>query len=100
MNDLKEGRKLNKGRYLMATRAIHKLGDISSDEPDICHVYAETDDDWIGSWVTGLGFFNIHFPKETTRALNDEELARYKKQHIAMGDLDMGTILPQDYVEG
>ena len=26
-------------KYMMATKAIHKIGDISRPEPDICHIY-------------------------------------------------------------
>ena len=30
--------RLEKPKYMMATTAIHKLGDISSDTPDLCRV--------------------------------------------------------------
>jgi len=69
-------------KYMMATTAIHKLGDISSDEPDLCRVSEETETDYIGSWVTGFGFFGVKFPKETTRELTAEEIEKYNKMHI------------------
>lgn len=92
-------RALDKSRYMMATIAIHKLGNISSDVPDLCRIYAETDNDWVGSWVTGFGFFDVYFPKATTRSLNEQELAKFKNQHIAISDMDLGTAVPQDYIE-
>jgi len=68
-------KKMNK--YMMATTAIHKLGDISRDEIDICYVHNETTTHYIGSWVTGLGFVEVLFPKETTRDLTNEEIEKY-----------------------
>lgn len=67
-----------KGRHMMATTAIHKLGDISRDEPDLCIVYKEDEENYIGNWVEGFGFIEVKFPKETTRPLTEEE----KKSHI------------------
>lgn len=66
-------------KYMMATTAIHKLGDISSDGPDICRVSEEDEGNYYGSWVTGFGFFGVRFPKETTRDLTSDEIERYKK---------------------
>ena len=73
-------------RYMMATTAIHKLGDISRDTPDICSVYAEEGEDWIGAWVTGLGFFDVRFPKATTRELTEEEKATYRAASFQISD--------------
>lgn len=81
-------------RYMMATKAIHQLGDISSDEPDLCYVYSEEGDDYVGRWATGLGFFNVKFPKATTRDLTDEEYEKFSKQHIGMSGMDLGTAVP------
>jgi len=72
-------------KYMIATKAIHKLGDISSDEPDLCYVYEEHEDYYIGSWVTGFGFIRVKFPKETTRELTKEEVEYYNKQRIQIG---------------
>lgn len=65
--------------YMMATTAIHQLGDISSDTPDLCVVHSEDEDNYIGNWVTGFGFINVKFPKSTTRPLTAEEKDRYSK---------------------
>lgn len=66
-------------KYMMATKAIHQLGDISSDTPDICRVHEEHDEHYVGEWVTGLGFINVKFPKETTRNLTEDEIEKYSK---------------------
>ena len=64
---------------MMATKAIHNLGDISRDIPDLCYINTEDDDNYIGGWVSGFGFINVKFPKNTTRELTPEE---YKKYHL------------------
>ena len=60
-------------KYMMATKAIHQLGDISSNTPDLCMITNEDESDYIGNWVAGLGFIGVRFPKETTRELTQEE---------------------------
>ena len=72
--------------YMMATQATHKTGDISSDEPDLCYIEKEDGDNYVGHWVTGFGFINVEFPKETTRKLTGEEIAHYNEQYIHLGD--------------
>lgn len=72
-------------RYLMGTKAYHQLGDISRDEFDLFRASGETDDYYIGSWVTGFGFFNVCFPKETSRELTKEEKEKYNKIYIQIG---------------
>jgi len=71
--------------YMMATHAFHLLGDISSGEPDLCSIYGETKGYYIGSWITGYGFFNVMFPKSTTRPLNDDEVDYWSGRHVAIG---------------
>ena len=72
-------------KYMMATKAIHKLGDISSDDPDLCQVTEEDDENYYGAWITGFGFINVKFPKETTRELTKEEIEHYNKMSIQIG---------------
>ena len=72
-------------RHMMATTAIHQLGDISRDEPDLCVIEHEEGDNYIGAWVTGFGFFNVKFPKTTTRELTDDEAEHFGKQAIQIG---------------
>lgn len=71
-------------KYMMATTAIHQLGDISSPDPDICIISSEDADNYIGSWVFGIGFFNVKFPKATTRELTPDEVERYNGTKLAM----------------
>ena len=73
-------------KYMMATKAIHKLGDISSDEPDLCFIREETGKHYIGNWVTGFGFINVKFPKETTRNLTKKEVEHYNKMSIRINN--------------
>jgi len=84
---IKEMKKLEEPKYLMGTKAYHLLGDISSDEPDILYVSFETEKYYIGSWITGFGFFNVCFPKETTRELTKEEYNKYNKMYIQIGSM-------------
>jgi len=74
-------------RYMMATQAIHAVGNISRDEPSLAIVYRETERDWIGEWATGMGFVNVRFPKETTRELTDAEKAFYRTKLLEVGGM-------------
>lgn len=78
-------------KYMMATTAIHQLGNISSDVPDLCVVHKEDGDDYVGNWVTGLGFIGVRFPKSTTRELTTEEHQRYNGQRLSMYGCHTGT---------
>jgi hypothetical protein len=69
-------------KYMMATTAIHQLGDISSTAPDLCRVTSEDEENYIGMWVEGIGFFGVKFPKATTRDLTAEEIEKYNKMSI------------------
>lgn len=83
------GKKINK--YMMATKAEHMLGDISRDNPSLCYICEEENDNYIGSWVTGFGFIGVMFPKETTRDLTEEEIKYWNKGGIQIGS---GPIIP------
>ena len=71
-------------RYMMATKATHKLGDLSSEKPDICMIHHEDDENYIGEWVFGFGFIEVKFPKETTRELTAEEKKRYNGTFVSL----------------
>lgn len=73
-------------KYMMATKAYHKLGEISSDVPDLCVVRRETETDWYGSWVTGFGFVDVRFPKETTRELTTDEIDSYNAMYVQIAN--------------
>ncbi len=59
----------------MGTTAIHQLGDISRDQPDYFHVDGGDDENWYGQWLTGFGFINVAFPKDSVREMTDDERA-------------------------
>lgn len=63
-----------KRRYMMATTAIHILGDISRTPSDLCVVFQEDEENFYGNWVTGFGFVNVKFPKLTTTELTEKEI--------------------------
>lgn len=84
------------GRYMMATRAIHKLGDISRDKPDLCWVRDEDDEAYIGAWVAGFGYLNVRFPKSTTRELTAEERERFDGSQLVMGNRPLSRIRIND----
>ena len=79
-------------KYMIATTAIHKMGDISReidpDEPmeNLCRVTEEYDDEYRGMWVLGLGFFGVKFPKETTRELTQEEIDYCNTKSVAINN--------------
>jgi hypothetical protein len=77
--------------YLMATTAYHLMGDISREKPDLCTVHAEDADNYYGSWVLGMGFFGVQFPKATTRLPTEEEKVYWESQHIVMFGSQSGT---------
>lgn len=79
-------------KYMMATKAYHKLGDISSDTPDLCIVDDCDDNNYIGNWVYGYGFIDVKFPKETTRELTPEEVEEYHGSLYYIGGSLMGAI--------
>lgn len=72
-------------RYMMATKAIYKLGNISRDTPDLCSVHEEDKENYIGNWITGFGFVEVKFPKNTTRELTDEEKDKYNGKQFVIG---------------
>ena len=69
-------------KYQMATIAYHQLGNISNDTPDLCSVNAETEEYYVGSWIYGLGFFNVLFPKITTRDLTEEDHEKFDNTYV------------------
>lgn len=82
-------------RYMMATRAATSSGtDISRDEPGLAIVYGETERYYVGEWVTGLGFINVRFPKDTTRELTEAEKARYRGKLIRVGGMTRPILIP------
>jgi hypothetical protein len=58
--------------------------DISRDDPDYFWVDEVDDDNYIGRWVTGFGFINVRFPKETSRELTDEEFEWFLAHPVSL----------------
>ena len=71
-------------KYMMATKAIHQLGDISSEIPDLCFIHSEDEENYIGNWVIGV-FTNVKFPKETTRELIKDEINYWNSVTLRIG---------------
>lgn len=69
-------------KYMIATTAIHKLGDISRPGSDLCVVKSETEKNYIGNWVTGLGYIGVRFPKSSTRELTEEDIKKYDGRRL------------------
>lgn len=71
-------------RYVMATAAAHKLGDLSRDPAHLALVYGEDGDAYVGRWIEGFGYFDVRFPKATTRDLTADEIAEYDGRLVAI----------------
>ena len=64
-------------------KAFHKTGNLSRDYYDtelIC-VSNEDENNWIGNYAEGMGFFNVHFAKEDCREATDEEAGKWIENH-------------------
>jgi hypothetical protein len=72
---------------MMATRARHKLGDLSRDAAALAIIYDEQGDVYVGEWASGLGYINVEFPKATTRPLTRQEHERYNGVGIQTGSM-------------
>lgn len=84
---VKESATLDDTKLMMGTTAYHQLGDISSDVYDWFYAHSETLDYYVGQWVTGLGFVNVVYPKNTTRELTDDELKHFKTLKFSIGSM-------------
>lgn len=85
-----------KSKYMIGTIAIAKLGDISRKEGSLCQIHGEEGDDYIGNWITGFGFFDVKFPKSTTRELTEEEIEKYDGMKLAISDQYFGEVKIKD----
>jgi len=54
---------------IFATKAIHKLGDISRDDGDYAIVTEADDENYYGQWLSGYGFVDVQFPKKSSRII-------------------------------
>lgn len=69
---------------MMATRAIHKLGDISRDTPDLCVIFGKRRGYYIGNWVCGYGFMDVRFPITTTRYPSRADKNRFNGNRVGI----------------
>jgi hypothetical protein len=62
-------------RYMIGTKAMHLLGDLSEPDGALCilHEYDAATREYIGEWSEGFGFINVRFPADTLRELTAEE---------------------------
>jgi hypothetical protein len=61
-------------KLILATKAEHKLGDISRDQPYLAWATSEDDENYIGFWdYRVVGFLDVKFPKSTSREITPEE---------------------------
>lgn len=74
---------MNTDKIRVGTVAYHQLGDIGRDD-DFFVYHDETADDYIGNWLTGLGFVNVRFPKATTRELTADERAALEASSVVI----------------
>ena len=88
---------MSKNKYMMATKAYHKLGEMSSETPDLCQVHSEDSKNYIGAWETGFGFFDVKFPKETTRELTEKEKEEYTGKTIMLSGVPVYQYKKEDF---
>ncbi len=86
-------RKLEKVRFMMATKASHTMGDISRDSPSLCIVYGEEDEHWVGRFLTGFGFCDIRFPKKTTREPTKQEKEIWNGEAFGVGGRVLNVVV-------
>jgi len=86
--------------YMMATKAYRLLGEISRDEPDLCSVEKEDDENYYGHWICGFGFVSVRFPKETIRKLTIKESQHWHKRGITISGQHLSDVrINQDEVD-
>jgi len=75
--------------YMIATTATHQLGDLTREldvegqlMENLCRISKEDDENYYGMWTTGMGFFNVEFPKDSTRELTQEEIDFFNTKSV------------------
>lgn len=77
-------RHVEENRIMFGTTAIHNLGDISRPTGDFFYVDNEDETHFIGAWLTGIGYFNVRFPKEDCRKLTSDEREMLANQQVVI----------------
>ena len=60
---------------ILANGELRKL---TRPESEFCYAkgWSEPDQAYVGNWLEGFGFFDVHFPKASTRPATEAEIAR------------------------
>lgn len=88
-----------KPRYMMATVAHTKDGrDISRFSADLARVYGEVSegplDSYTGMWVASfVGFYDVRFPKSTTRPLFPAEIEKFNGMGVEVNGVPVYTLM-------
>ncbi len=73
-------------KYIMASEYYHiSMGHEKYDEYELAHVYNEDDENYYGSYVEGIGAFDVRFPKKSCRPLTDDEIKQYSSGSFHIG---------------
>jgi len=83
--------KMEEGLYMIATEANHQMGELHREfgemsVENLCFVTKETEDHYIGAWITGYGFFNVMYPKKSTRRLTKEEVEYFRTKSVRLAN--------------
>lgn len=78
-------RSLGGGKVRIGTTAVHRLGDISRDESNICILTDEDETDYMGMWLEGFAMMETKFPKECVRELTEAEKEFFHDRLIKKG---------------
>ena len=64
--------------YMMANKAYHFLGETTHDGGwDVCIIFKELKDFYVGNYVFGYGFIDVKFPKQFVRDLTNQEKDKF-----------------------
>lgn len=72
--------------------AIHQLGNIGREDDEYIHVYAETEDNYIGQFEEGFGFIDVKFNKNDCRNLTQVEIDDLNTKWFAVNDTIYGRV--------
>jgi hypothetical protein len=72
-------------KYMMATKSWHPAFDWSEgNEPELCFVYNEDNENYYGNYIEGIGAFDVKFPKSHCRPLTEKEAIQYSSSDFCL----------------
>lgn len=87
-NELKKRKPSKEGHFYIATAAFDTIMlDNTSTQGHVMFSNEETEEFYIGKWNRGMYFFDVLFPKKTTRRLTKEEIEKFKKDSLFLKEL-------------